>query len=92
MSHPQLGTADKRAVDMLLNHLAQSHPSSFAATVPAVDPERLEAARKVLGSLDAFEVNDPPLDLAERTVSRVNLAPRNVAPTDIGTSRVHLDA
>lgn len=92
MSNPQLGTADKRAVDMLLNHLAQNHAAPFAATVPAVDPERLEAARKVLGTLDAFEVGDPPLDLAERTLSRVNGAPRNVGPIDITTSRVHLDA
>lgn len=80
MSRDQLDEADKRAVDMLLNQLPQSHDSNYTPSLSAVDPARLEAARRTLHLLDNYEVGEPPADLLARTMARVGQAPSHEAP------------
>jgi hypothetical protein len=74
---PKLNAADQRAVEMLLEQLNRSSTArGFATLTDPVDPARLEAVRKLLSVLDAYEVEEPPADLTARTLARVTGAPR----------------
>lgn len=78
MKGPQLGEGDKRAVDMLLDNLpsASTAASAFHATHNGiVEPELLNATRRLLSRLDAYEVGDPPADLVSRTMARIHATP-----------------
>lgn len=75
MRQPQLGAADKVAIDVLLDHQTQTRATPEAGftvrTQSPVDPHRLDAARALLGNLQYWEASDPPADLVAKTMSRI---------------------
>lgn len=79
MPAPQLGEADKRAVDMLLDQLPQTAADSVAGFTTSagsvVQPERLAGVRRTLSLLDHLVAPDPPSDLLTRTLARIERSP-----------------
>lgn len=78
---PRLRNEDRLAVDLLLDRAVtgagngsgngHGHAKGFTPVTGAVH-ERVGAVEKVLHVLDMFPVDDPPADLAARTMRRVD--------------------
>lgn len=79
MKAPQLSESDKRAVDMLLNELAQSSldEAGFSVSSNVVNPKSLHAARMVLSRLEHLDAGEPASDLVTRCMARIDRAIRN---------------
>src|SRR5439155_24752287 len=72
----RLDDEDRRAVDLLLERatgIGDMPPLDqlFRAPVASGFERRLDAAEKLLGLLEQISVEDPPADLALRTIQRV---------------------
>jgi hypothetical protein len=61
---------DRHVVDLLLGGAGNSGGDS-AYVIPPASEERLRSCRAILHLLDELPVTDPPLDLAIRTLSRL---------------------
>ena len=71
---------DCRAIDLFLNREAASPEPSTAFMEPIQDsPERLKSVAKILSLLQALPSFDPPLDLASRTIQRIENAQAGIA-------------
>lgn len=68
---------DRRAVDLFLDRNATSdhHTASFAVT-PSRDAfqERIQSVERILHLLDQLPAADPPTNLADRTLKRLETA------------------
>ncbi len=76
----KLSDKDGRAVDLLLD---RPHPSANGAFVKSVDvqPQRVQTIQKILRLLNALPTEEPPPDLASRTLRRVEAAIKAAQPT-----------
>lgn len=88
----RLGDEDKRAVDLLLD---QPGPGEFASgnAVMFVAPRqdgferRVRAVQSLLQLLDSMRVEDPPADLTERTLLRIELRGYDRGTSQVSTSQ-----
>lgn len=80
----KLNEADRAAVDMMFDRLnaagingngngnGKGHAGDgFVAMTAPVDEQRLQAVERVLSMIDQMPANDPPADLATRTLQRI---------------------
>jgi hypothetical protein len=72
MQKKKLNLQDSQAVDLLLDRQA-ANPSDSGVFVKFVDvqPQRVQKVKHILNLLKELPVEDPPSDLAGRTVRRV---------------------
>jgi len=72
MQKKKLNHEDSQAVDLLLDRQA-ANPSDSGVFVKFVDvhPQRIKKVKHILNLLNELPVEDPPADLAGRTVRRV---------------------
>ncbi|MCC6423986.1 MAG: hypothetical protein IT447_10950 [Phycisphaerales bacterium] len=75
----QLTNQDRIVVDMLLDQHVTSHDGSHptATTATSTFRKRIKAAEKVLSVLDIWQPADPPTDLIQQTLRRVQDAQAN---------------
>ena len=72
----QLGDQDRRAVDLLLDRSAGPADGSATASMYAAPSQdgfekRMKSVEDLLRLLDWMPVDDPPLDLMNRTMARI---------------------
>lgn len=88
MSH-KLNERDSLAVDAILmngRNMNSSTVPPVAMSSGGVSPEAFRAASKVLQLLDALE-EEPPKDLAERTIKKIAFGPNSDHPREDRPSR-----
>ncbi len=70
---PKLNDADRAAVDFLLNdaQAAATLSGRYAVPSPGADARRVDAVAGLLGQLDHIAVEEPPADLVDKTMRRV---------------------
>src|SRR5690242_13091129 len=69
----KLSDDDRRAVDLILNRTAevQEGKAVFAAPSQLPSQERLQAVEQVFALLENWVAEEPPADLAARTLQRI---------------------
>ena len=66
---------DRKAIDLLLDRTlvgADGNGGSFVSHATSVPQARLESAERVLRVLEAMPISEPPADLIERTMQRID--------------------
>lgn len=69
----QLGDADRRAVDLVLDRSLLDNAGGFVQ--PNLPPHHVHSVEKILSLLHYLPVDEPPADLVNRTLRRVDAAP-----------------
>jgi len=84
---PKLNANDGTAIDLLLDQTERSRVAHNAGYVQPSDSvfHRVAPAQKLLNLLETWEVEEPPKDLIQRTLAKIDNAQPN-SSSGFGTS------
>jgi hypothetical protein len=68
----KLTDEDRRAVDLFLDQGAEATNDAVTRMVPLVSQKRMSAVLKTLAMLDLMPVEEPPTNLIEKTMRRID--------------------
>ena len=75
----KLTDEDRRAVDLFLDQGAEATNDAVTKVVPLVSQKRMSAVLKTLAMLDDMPVEEPPANLIEKTMRRIDSATSKTA-------------
>ena len=81
---------DGRAIDLLLDRAGTVARSSDVKSAKSSIRPRLAAAERVLRLLDQMPAMEPPADLVQRTLARIDEAPIRIHPRAAQSHRTAL--
>jgi hypothetical protein len=74
-----LSDEDRRAVDLFLDQGAQPTSNAVTKVVPPVSQKRMSSVLKTLAVLDHMPVEEPPPNLIEKTMRKIDRASSKTA-------------
>lgn len=82
----KLSDEDRRAVDLFLDQGAKAAKDAVTKVVPPVSQKRMSAVKTVFNLLGQMPVEEPPVNLIERTMKRIDRS-RGKQPAPAGIRR-----